>query len=104
METILKNTENSKASEAQRFRLNLCVKIDLETPNNNIPLANRSKSLCMIKHQNILNFKYLVFHGMMSLNYLIDRIVLKIKTRYTLELQTQVTMRLPRSTEKRIGK
>lgn len=41
METILKNTENSKASEAQRFRLNLCVKIDLETPNNNIPLANR---------------------------------------------------------------
>ena len=47
METILKNTENSKASVARRFRLNLCVKIDLETPNNNIPLANRSIAYIM---------------------------------------------------------
>ena len=43
MEAILKNTENSKASESQRF--NLCVKIDLETPNNNIP-----RSIAYIMH------------------------------------------------------
>lgn len=45
MEAILKNTENSKASESQRFRLNLRVKIDLETPNNNIP-----RSIAYIMH------------------------------------------------------
>ena len=45
MEAILKNTENSKASESQRFRLNLCVKIDLETLNNNIP-----RSIAYIMH------------------------------------------------------
>ena len=42
METIFINTENSKASEPHRFRLNLTDKLNLKNPNKNMALANLS--------------------------------------------------------------
>ena len=42
METIFKNTENSKTSESHRFRLNLTDKLDLKDPKKNMALANLS--------------------------------------------------------------
>ena len=42
METIFMNSENSKASEPQRFRLNLIDKFNLEDPKKNTALANLS--------------------------------------------------------------
>ena len=41
METVFKNTENSKTNEPHRwFRLKLADKINLEDPNKNLVLAN----------------------------------------------------------------
>ena len=42
METIFKNTKNSKTSESHRFRLNLTDKLDLKDPKKNMALANLS--------------------------------------------------------------
>ena len=42
METILLNTENSKTSEPQRFKLDLTDKINVKNPNKNMALANLS--------------------------------------------------------------
>ena len=42
METIFKNTENSKASESHRFRLNFTDKLDLKDPKKNMASANLS--------------------------------------------------------------
>ena len=36
------NTENSKTSEAHRFKLDLTDKLNLKNPNNNMALANLS--------------------------------------------------------------
>ena len=40
MVTIFKNTENSKASEPPRFKLNLTDKLNLKNPNKIMTLAN----------------------------------------------------------------
>ena len=42
METIFRNTENSKTSESHRFKLNLTDKLNLKDPNKNMGLANLS--------------------------------------------------------------
>ena len=42
METIFMNTENSKTSEAHRFKLDLTDKLNLKNPNKNMALANLS--------------------------------------------------------------
>ena len=42
METIFKNTENSKTSESHRFRLNFTDKLDLKDPKKNMASANLS--------------------------------------------------------------
>ena len=40
METIFMNTENSKTSEPDSFRLDLIDKLNLKNPNKNMALAN----------------------------------------------------------------
>ena len=40
METIFMNTENSKTSEPDSFRLDLTDKLNLKNPNKNMALAN----------------------------------------------------------------
>ena len=42
METIIMNTDNSKASEPHRFKLDLTYKLNLKNPNKNIVLAHLS--------------------------------------------------------------
>ena len=42
MEKIFMNTENSKTSEAHRFKLDLTDKLNLKNPNKNMVLANLS--------------------------------------------------------------
>ena len=42
METIFKNTENSKTNEPHRFRLDLTDKLNLKNSNKNMALANLS--------------------------------------------------------------
>ena len=42
METIFKNTENSKTSEPHKFKLNLTDKRNLKNPNKNMALTNLS--------------------------------------------------------------
>ena len=42
METVFKNTENSKTSEPHRFRLSLADTLNLKNPNKNIALDNLS--------------------------------------------------------------
>ena len=42
METIFMNTENSKTSEPQRFKLNLTDKRNLKNTNKNIAVVNLS--------------------------------------------------------------
>ena len=44
METIFMNSENSKTSEPQRFKLDLTVKLNLKDPKKNMPLTNLSIS------------------------------------------------------------
>ena len=42
METIFRNTENSKTNESHRFKLNLADKLKLKNPNKNIAFVNLS--------------------------------------------------------------
>ena len=42
METIFMNTKNSKTNEPHRFRLSLADKLNLKSPNKNIPSGNLS--------------------------------------------------------------
>ena len=42
METIFMKSDNSKTSEAHRFRLDLTGKLDLKDPKENMALANLS--------------------------------------------------------------
>ena len=42
METIFMNSENSKTSEPQRFKLDLTAKFGFKNPNKNLALANLS--------------------------------------------------------------
>ena len=42
METVFMNTENSKTSEPNKFRLTLADKLNLRDPNKNTALANLS--------------------------------------------------------------
>ena len=42
METIFMNSENSKTSERQRFKLDLTDKLNLKDPKKNVALANLS--------------------------------------------------------------
>ena len=42
METIFKNTENTKTNEPCRFKLDLTDKLNLKNPNKNMALSNLS--------------------------------------------------------------
>ena len=42
METIFMNTENSKANEPHRFRLDLADKLNLKNPKKSMALVNLS--------------------------------------------------------------
>ena len=69
METIFKNTENSKANEFNKFIYQFTGKRNLKTPNNNnIGLVNfttHRKTLNL--HTTTINLKYLLQLGMMNL-------------------------------------
>ena len=51
METIFMNTENSKTSEPNRFKLDLTDKINLKNPNKNMALVLFKYLLHLEKHQ-----------------------------------------------------
>ena len=51
METIFMNTENSKTSEPNRFKLDLTDKINLKNPKKNMALALFKYLLHLEKHQ-----------------------------------------------------
>ena len=81
METIFMNTENSKTSDAHKFRLSLADKINLKDPNKNMTLANLSiyytwKTLNL--NTTTINLKFQLQLGMMNLIYLIDHIQFQI--------------------------
>ena len=66
------NTENTKTSQAQKFRLNLTDKIDLKKPNKNMALANLSIYYTWKNTKSAYNnkkFKISAPPGMMNLIY-----------------------------------
>ena len=75
------NSGNSKASDFHRLLLNLSDKVNLKKSDKYIALSNLS-IYCTWKNIKILykiiNLKYQLLHGMMSLNYLMDQILYQI--------------------------
>ena len=75
------NSGNSKASDFHRLLLNLSDKVNLKRSDKYIALSNLS-IYCTWKNIKILykiiNLKYQLLHGMMSLNYLMDQILYQI--------------------------
>ena len=51
METIFMNTENSKAIEQHRFKLDLTDKLNLKNPNKNMVFSQLKYLLHLEKHQ-----------------------------------------------------
>ena len=81
MDTTLMNSENSKTFDPHRILLNLTDKINLQRSDKYVALANLSiyYTWKTIKsHSKIINSKYLLQHGMKSLNYLMDHILYHI--------------------------
>ena len=75
------NSGNSKASDLHRLLLNLSDKVNLKRSDKYIALSNLSiyctwKNI-KISHK-IINLKYQLLHGMMSLDYLMDQILYQI--------------------------
>ena len=75
------NSGNSKASDLHRLLLNLSDKVNLKRSDKYIALSNLS-IYCTWKNikisYKIINLKYQLLHGMMSLDYLMDQILYKI--------------------------
>ena len=78
METIFMNIENSKASEPQRFKLDLTDKLNLKDPKKNLALANLSIYYTWknIKSEYNNNLKFLLQLGMILLIYVMVLILL----------------------------
>ena len=66
------NTENSKTSEPHKFVLNLLQRLDLKSLNKHIALQNlRIYNIRKIVGQQYKNNKLkIIFHGIMTLNFL----------------------------------
>ena len=75
------NSGNSKASDFHRLLLNLSDKVNLKKSDKYIALSNLS-IYCTWKNikisYKIINLKYQLLHGMMSLDYLMDQILYQI--------------------------
>ena len=82
MDTIFMNSENSKTSKPRVLTLNLTRKLDLRIGEKVIALSNLSIYYTWrnIKssYNKILDLKYLHQHGIMNLNYQMDRILYQI--------------------------
>ena len=77
METIFKNTENSKTNESNKFIYHFTDKLNLKNPNRNMALANLSiyyKWKNIKPECNTINLKFLLQLGMMNLICLMDHI------------------------------
>ena len=78
MNTIFMNSENSKNSELHVLILKLTNKLNLRIGEKIITLSNLSIYYIWKNIKNAYNnnkFKYLHQHGMINLNYLMDRIL-----------------------------
>ena len=75
------NSGNSKASDLHGLLLNLSDKVNLKRSDKYIALSNLS-IYCTWKNikisYKIINLKYQLLHGMMSLDYLMDQILYQI--------------------------
>ena len=81
MDTIFMNSENSKMSKLHVLILKLTDKLDLRigekiTALSNLNIYTHGKTLKA--HTITINLKYLHQHGMMNLNYQMDRILYQI--------------------------
>ena len=63
------NSGNSKTFDSHRLLLNLSDKMHLKRSDGYVSLSNVS---IYFTWKNIKNIKYLLQHGMINLNYLID--------------------------------
>ena len=81
MDTIFMNSKNSQTSNLHVLILKFTDKLDLRRGENRIALSNLSIYYTWknIKaHTTIINLKYLVAHGMINLNCLMDHILYHI--------------------------
>ena len=81
MNTIFINSENSKTSKAHILMLKLTNELDLRRGEKILALSNLSIYYTWknIKaHTITINLKYQHEHGMITLNYLMDRILYQI--------------------------
>ena len=82
MDTIFMNSENSKTSKPHVLTLKLTSKLDLRIGEKVIALSNLSIYYTWrnIKssYNKTLDLKYLHQHGIMNLNYQMDRILYQI--------------------------
>ena len=78
MDTIFMNSENSKTSEPHVLILKLTDKLDLIIREKSIALSNLSICYTWKNIKSSYNnnkFKYQLQHGMIDLDYLMDRIL-----------------------------
>ena len=81
METIFMNFANSKTSDCHRLLLNLLDKVKLKRKDQYVALSNLSLYYTwknIKKSYKKINLKIQLWHGMKSLNYLIDHILYQI--------------------------
>ena len=81
MDTIFMNSENSRTSEYHVLVLKLADKLDLRRREKSVALSNLS-IYCTWKnikiHIRIINLKYLLQHGVMNLNCLMNHVQYQI--------------------------
>ena len=75
MDTIIKNSENSKTFDPHRLLFNLLDKLNLKRKNKYVALSNLSIYCAwenIKRSDKIINLKYQLQYGIKSLNYLMD--------------------------------
>ena len=75
MDTIIKNSENSKTFDPHRLLFNLLDKLNLKRKNKYVALSNLSIYYAwenIKRSDKIINLKYQLQYGIKSLNYLMD--------------------------------
>ena len=75
MDTIIKNSENSKTFDPHRLLFNLLDKLNLKRKNKYVALSNLSIYFAwenIKRSDKIINLKYQLQYGIKSLNYLMD--------------------------------
>ena len=75
MDTIIKNSENSKTFDPHRLLFNLLDKLNLKRKNKYVVLSNLSIYYAwenIKRSDKIINLKYQLQYGIKSLNYLMD--------------------------------